>query len=132
MTADEFRALLRRGKLTGSEAGKIAGVNPRTVRRWIGGESEIPYSAWRLIQAHVDQEEMIAEVEADHETQDAPPATLAERIAFHRAMKQEQHRAVCAMEDELFEARKSLSETNRTLNALFAERGKAETAGENR
>jgi len=129
--AEEFRALLQRGKLTGSAAAKIAGVNPRTIRLWIGGDSEIPYSAWALIDAHVDQEAMIAEAQADHaawiEAQDAPLPTLAERIAFMRAMQQTQHHAVCVLENDLESARKALAETTHTLNALFFERGKTET-----
>jgi len=38
--------------LTGSVVGQLLGVDPRTVRKWIGGEREIPYSAWRLLLLH--------------------------------------------------------------------------------
>ena len=32
----------------GNRIAKMLDVNPRTVRKWIGGESKITYSAWRL------------------------------------------------------------------------------------
>lgn len=126
-SADEFRALLRRGNLTGSAAAAIAGVNPRTIRRWIGGDSEIPYSAWSLIQAHIEQEEIIAEATADHAAWIAAmdtPQTIAERIATLRAIRDMQYQRACEMEDDLAAARRELAETNRALNTLLAERGK--------
>ena len=48
-TTDEIRALLRLGELSGSAAGLLLGVNGRTIRKWTGGEREIPYAAWRLL-----------------------------------------------------------------------------------
>ena len=51
-TTDEIRAVLRMGNLTGSAAGRLLGVNGRTVRKWTGGESDMPYSAWRLLLIH--------------------------------------------------------------------------------
>ena len=84
-TPADLRALLRRGKLTGSAAASIAGVNPRTIRRWISGDSDIPYSAWRLIQTHVEQREMIEEATADHAAwmaaMDADTAAKLSRIS---------------------------------------------------
>jgi hypothetical protein len=36
--------------LSGSETAKLVGVaDGRTVRKWIGGESQVPYSVWRLL-----------------------------------------------------------------------------------
>ena len=32
----------------GARLAKMLDVNPRTIRKWIGGESKITYSAWRL------------------------------------------------------------------------------------
>lgn len=125
-SADELRALLRRGNLTGSAAAKIAGVHPRTIRRWIGGDSEIPFSAWSLIQTHVEKEEMIAEATADHaawtEAMDAPPPSAAERFAVLRATRDIQYQRVCELEDELAEARRILGETNRQMNQAAAQR----------
>ena len=48
-TPEEIRAALRAGGLTGARAGELVGVTGRTVRKWTGGEREIPYSAWRLL-----------------------------------------------------------------------------------
>lgn len=47
--ADEVRKLLKFAELSGSEAGKLVGVNSRTVRKWVGGQSSIPYAAWALL-----------------------------------------------------------------------------------
>ncbi|GAW47596.1 transcriptional regulator [Vibrio sp. 1733] len=48
-TGEEIREVLRLAGLTGSQAAKKLGLGPsgsRTVRRWTGEESNIPYSAW--------------------------------------------------------------------------------------
>lgn len=47
--AEEIRAAIKHGNLTGAAAGELVGVNGRTVRKWTGAEREIPYSAWRLL-----------------------------------------------------------------------------------
>jgi len=46
-TQDEIREAVRRAGLTGAAAGKVLGVTGRTIRRWVGGEREMPYAAWR-------------------------------------------------------------------------------------
>ena len=55
---DEVREILRLAGLTGGEAAKLLGLTPhtkksgagsRTVRRWTGGDSDIPYPAWALL-----------------------------------------------------------------------------------
>ena len=48
-TGDEVREALRRAGLTGAAAGELLGVSGRTIRKWIGEERKIPYSAWRLL-----------------------------------------------------------------------------------
>ena len=48
-TSAEFREVTRLLGLTGSEAGRLLGVDGRTIRKWIGGERDVPYSAWRLL-----------------------------------------------------------------------------------
>lgn len=48
-TKEEFRTVIQTLGLTGSIAGRLLGVDGRTIRKWIGGEREIPYSAWRLL-----------------------------------------------------------------------------------
>lgn len=60
-TPDEVRTALElagqvfnKNKLTGSEAGRLTGVDARTIRKWTAPENEanhrpIPYAAWRLL-----------------------------------------------------------------------------------
>lgn len=48
-TIEEIRAALSHGGLTGAAAGRVVGVTGRTIRKWTGGEREIPYAAWRLL-----------------------------------------------------------------------------------
>ncbi|OEE79315.1 transcriptional regulator [Vibrio ordalii FF-167] len=47
--AEEIRKLLKFAELSGSEVGKLVGVSSRTVRKWVGGQSPIPYAAWALL-----------------------------------------------------------------------------------
>lgn len=49
-STEELRALLKRKGWTGKDAARRTGVDPRTVRRWTGGEISIPYAAWMLLQ----------------------------------------------------------------------------------
>jgi len=51
-TKDEFRSLTQTLGLTGSMVGALLGVTSRAVRKWIGGENEVRYSAWRLLLIH--------------------------------------------------------------------------------
>ena len=54
-TAAEVRAVLKLAGLTGSAAAQFLGLGAsgsRTVRKWAGGEAEIPYAAWALLCAH--------------------------------------------------------------------------------
>ena len=51
-TKEEFRSVTQTLGLTGSMVGQLLGVTSRAVRKWIGGESEIPYSAWRVLLIH--------------------------------------------------------------------------------
>lgn len=125
-----LRALLQRGKLTGSAAGRIAGVNSRTIRRWIGGESAIPFSAYRVLEAHVDQAEMIAEAIADHtawtaamdaDTADRSNfATREQNIWMLTGLQQMQRAALAALESDTAAARAALEETTQRLNELKA------------
>jgi hypothetical protein len=51
-TGEEIREVLRLAGFTGGQAAKALGLGlkgDRTVRRWIGGESSIPYAAWALL-----------------------------------------------------------------------------------
>jgi hypothetical protein len=44
------RAVLKIANLTGGGAAKLTGIaDSRTVRRWTGGETAIPYAAWALL-----------------------------------------------------------------------------------
>lgn len=47
---DEIREATRIAGLPASQAAQLLGVTTaRTIRKWIGGERDIPYSAWRLL-----------------------------------------------------------------------------------
>ena len=46
---NELRAALDAGGLTGATAAALLGVSGRTLRKWTGGDRDIPYSAWRLL-----------------------------------------------------------------------------------
>ncbi|WP_233860005.1 helix-turn-helix domain-containing protein [Paraburkholderia sp. HD33-4] len=52
-TGVEVREVIRRAGLTGSEAAVLVGLSgkgaSRQIRRWISGESHIPYAAWALL-----------------------------------------------------------------------------------
>jgi hypothetical protein len=51
-TGDEVREVLRVAGFSGSMAAKVLGLGKkgdRTVRRWIGEETHIPYAAWALL-----------------------------------------------------------------------------------
>ncbi|WP_426107464.1 transcriptional regulator [Massilia sp. TSP1-1-2] len=51
-TGEEVREVLRLARLTGGQAARALGLGAkgdRTVRRWIGGDSCIPYAAWALL-----------------------------------------------------------------------------------
>jgi len=51
-TGDEVRAVLRRAGLTGGQAARLLALGEggdRTVRRWTGNDSAIPYSAWAIL-----------------------------------------------------------------------------------
>lgn len=51
-TGEEIRAVLRMAGLTGGKAAKMLGLGPqgdRTIRRWVGADTPIPYAAWALL-----------------------------------------------------------------------------------
>lgn len=51
-SGDEIRAVLALGGMSGSGAAKLLGLGQgggRTVRRWVGQESQIPYAAWAVL-----------------------------------------------------------------------------------
>lgn len=52
-TGAEVAAAMRLAGFTGSTAAKALGLKqkagPRTVRKWIGNEVEIPYAVWALL-----------------------------------------------------------------------------------
>lgn len=43
-TPDEFRALLSKWELTGAAAGDLVGVRGRQIRRYTGGDADVPYA----------------------------------------------------------------------------------------
>ena len=51
-TGDEVREVLRRANLSGSRAADVLGLGSgggRTVRRWTGEETPIPYAVWAIL-----------------------------------------------------------------------------------
>lgn len=50
---DEFRDLVRLAGLSRSAAGRLVGVSPGKVGKWIGGQGEVPYAVWRLLTVYV-------------------------------------------------------------------------------
>lgn len=51
-TAEEVRTIYSETGMTGSAIARFLGISSkkaRVVRRWAGGEDEIPYSAWALL-----------------------------------------------------------------------------------
>ncbi|TMU77521.1 XRE family transcriptional regulator [Pseudomonas fluorescens] len=48
-TVEEFRELLRVTGLPASAAGMLVGVSQKKIRKWAGGEGDVPYAVWRLL-----------------------------------------------------------------------------------
>ncbi|NOH56172.1 helix-turn-helix domain-containing protein [Vibrio coralliilyticus] len=46
---DEIRNLIKVMNYSGADVGRLVGVSSRTVRKWVGGESPIPFSAWAIL-----------------------------------------------------------------------------------
>ena len=53
-TAAQFRAFLKEHGLTGSQAADLVGVKPRQIRRYVGGDTPVPYAVWFTLRAKVD------------------------------------------------------------------------------
>jgi len=43
---EEVRAFLKRHGLTGAQAGAIAGIGGRQVRKYTGSDADVPYAVW--------------------------------------------------------------------------------------
>lgn len=51
-SGDEIRQVLNFAKLSGGKAAEVLGLGKgggRTVRRWTGEETQIPYAAWAVL-----------------------------------------------------------------------------------
>lgn len=53
---DDFRLAMQLGSLTGAKAGDLVGVTGRAIRRYVGGDRDIPYSVWRLLLVEIGLE----------------------------------------------------------------------------
>ena len=51
MISTDLSALINRLGLTHSDAARLCGVDPRTMRRWLSGKQDIPPPAERLLRA---------------------------------------------------------------------------------
>jgi hypothetical protein len=49
MLAKAGQAMGKGSSLTGAETAALVGVESRTVRRWLGGDSAIPYAVWAIL-----------------------------------------------------------------------------------
>lgn len=45
----EIKGALQLACWTGEQFAKAVGVNPRSARRWISGEHDIPYAVWAVV-----------------------------------------------------------------------------------
>ncbi|EBM5962825.1 transcriptional regulator [Salmonella enterica] len=53
-TPGEIRILMQISGLTGSKVASLTGVkDSRTVRRWVGGDTPIPFSSWAILVEYV-------------------------------------------------------------------------------
>ena len=50
MTPAEFKARLKMLKVSQVRFSRVVGVDPRTVRRWVSGQTPVPYYAERMLQ----------------------------------------------------------------------------------
>jgi hypothetical protein len=74
--SEQLREFLKHHNLTGGEAARLVGVDPRTVRKWTAYEGAdnkraIPWSAWTLMRFYVGKlsvEEYRAEVSATEQS----------------------------------------------------------------
>ena len=115
-------SLITRSGLTQEQAARLCGVTLRTIQNWLAGKGQPSQPALAALECAADAVAI----------ETAEPQTLAERIAVLRHIQQTQLHAVCIMEDGLWAAKQELAATNRTLNTLVAERGKAEAAARER
>lgn len=105
-----FPALLARAGLTQEQAARLCGVSLRTIQNWLAGKTAPSQSAIAALESAVAQAQSVG-------------GSLAERIAASAAISQQQWHRCCELEDELAAERARFAATNRTLNALYAERG---------
>lgn len=108
--------LIARAGLTQEQAARLCGVSLRTIQNWVSGKTQPTASALAILETAA----------ADVDLEMAEPMPLGERIAVLRHVQGEQHHRCCVLEDELAQARRDLAETSRSLNALYAERGRQE------
>lgn len=66
ITKTDLRELMERGDLTIGFVSHLVGVNPRTVQRWLSGENSIRWSAYRVIENHIDKQEQWRQLATAH------------------------------------------------------------------
>lgn len=82
-TGQEVRAVVKRAGFTGRAAARFLGLGlkgDRTVRRWIGNDSRIPYAAWALL-CHRAGLGQIWNEEAAPDAQISPPKNTTEQAS---------------------------------------------------
>ena len=63
MTDDEFRAAIQSLDLPDTDAGRVLGCDPRTIRRWMSGERSVPEAIAKLVRLMLDGTLTVEEVE---------------------------------------------------------------------
>lgn len=48
-SVEELRELMRVARLSRSAAGRLVGVSPGKIAKWVSGVGEVPYAVWRLL-----------------------------------------------------------------------------------
>jgi hypothetical protein len=54
-THDQVRAAIGAAGLSTAEVGDLLGVDPRTVRRWIGGDRVMPWATWFALRTLIEE-----------------------------------------------------------------------------
>jgi len=106
--------IIARTGLTREQAARLCGVTPRTINNWLRGKTQPSLQAISALESAIARLQPVS-------------GTLAERIAALAAISQQQWHRCCQLEDELAAERAAFASTNRALNALYAERGQADT-----
>lgn len=83
VTPQMLRDVAKAAGLTGAEASELIGCNPRTWRRWVGGESECPVAVYEWIRVVTGQHPEFSPAAVDPDT-----VTTSDSVPSERAIRQ--------------------------------------------